>query len=781
MYFFAKDSLSRLQLWRSNGQAGGTFALTAGVNPANSRNYTSVQAVGSRFFFLAHTVPLGIELWTSDGTVAGTMKVKTIVGPPGSYCSIKRATIADKYLFTLCDNGSGYECWVSDGTELGTHILKDLSPGPEDTGLLFGGLLNGRICLFANPANAPTYQLWLTDGTTDGTTFVKNLQDYPSLLAVSGQRQYWLHKTFSDSLELWASDGTAGGTARVRTLGLSDYVLSGSGAATGNGTIAFSAIMNDDVPGLNDDFYVWQSDGTANGTHRVSGAAASIFLGSYPTSFTADGDGRVYFQAFRDSYYKAQVWKILPTSPLSAAMADLNAYDHLLGPLASDGKVFWLADKKLLISTNASGQYSEIQLPGTVQNEAAVFDGHFYFIGGDTTLALWRSDGTLAGTEPVAVQNAGSIFYNLHAVGDSLFWLQRFLIANKVAHLWRSDGTAAGTQDLGALPSDVQYNPHLYTADDRWALSWQDSLSRRGTMLQGFPPLAFESSDIAVGLAVLGDALVVAGPPVVYPGGFSFYLLHGQNGLLDTVAEFDRIGTYYPYDLSFTNALFALPGKVLFGAGSAADVELWQSDGSTAGTFLLKDINPNGSSLPQHFIRYDSLHWLFTAFDGALTAWWATDGTSGGTFKLADLPQPSPLPPNLALPNATEPFLQGNRLFFSMNDGVSGQEPWVLELPDSLVTGLALRPVAVSGSMAIWPNPATETLQIALEQFPPGTLHVEVYDVRGALVQEEKVAWQAGATALTIRLGNVKPDGAYFVKITGADGERAAGRFLIKR
>ena len=66
--------------------------------------------------------------------------------------------------------------------------------------------------------------------------------------------------------------------------------------------------------------------------------------------------------------------------------------------------------------------------------------------------------------------------------------------------------------------------------------------------------------------------------------------------------------------------------------------ELWVTDGTAAGTQLLKDINPGaGYSFPENFtVLGDKL--IFTADDGTHgTELWATDGTAAGTVLLADI------------------------------------------------------------------------------------------------------------------------------------------------
>ncbi|MDR0810839.1 MAG: hypothetical protein LBN23_00975, partial [Paludibacter sp.] len=81
--------------------------------------------------------------------------------------------------------------------------------------------------------------------------------------------------------------------------------------------------------------------------------------------------------------------------------------------------------------------------------------------------------------------------------------------------------------------------------------------------------------------------------------------------------------------------------KVVFGADNGtAGVELWISDGTAAGTFMVKDIHDFASSEPRGFTQVNETQFIFGAKDfdsenyssrGA--QWWlyVSDGTAAGT------------------------------------------------------------------------------------------------------------------------------------------------------
>ena len=78
---------------------------------------------------------------------------------------------------------------------------------------------------------------------------------------------------------------------------------------------------------------------------------------------------------------------------------------------------------------------------------------------------------------------------------------------------------------------------------------------------------------------------------------------------------------------------------MIFDAADGANgLEMWQSDGTAAGTTLSKDINPGaGSSYPNGFTNFDG-KLIFSANDGVNgDELWISDGTAAGTTLLKDI------------------------------------------------------------------------------------------------------------------------------------------------
>lgn len=133
-------------------------------------------------------------------------------------------------------------------------------------------------------------------------------------------------------------------------------------------------------------------------------------------------------------------------------------------------------------------------------------------------------------------------------------------------------------------------------------------------------------------------------------------------------------GSTKPY--SFLYGLTELNGEFYFQANTPANsFELWKTNGTPAGTVMVKDINP-GANPAFHYRFVD-----FTEFNGALYfqandgtngyELWKTDGTNEGTVMVKDIdtrPGASSSPSDFTVFNGA--------LYFSAQDGTPGRKLW---------------------------------------------------------------------------------------------------------
>jgi len=110
-------------------------------------------------------------------------------------------------------------------------------------------------------------------------------------------------------------------------------------------------------------------------------------------------------------------------------------------------------------------------------------------------------------------------------------------------------------------------------------------------------------------------------------------------------------------------------GTVAFFSGSTGngDYELWKTDGTTAGTVLVRDIRPNFGSSPSNLVNVNGVL-AFTANDGVNGyQLWRSDGTAGGTVRVSSLGTSAALGQFTSV-NGT--------LFFVATQAAIGQELW---------------------------------------------------------------------------------------------------------
>ncbi|HUR16499.1 MAG TPA: ELWxxDGT repeat protein [Candidatus Limnocylindrales bacterium] len=111
--------------------------------------------------------------------------------------------------------------------------------------------------------------------------------------------------------------------------------------------------------------------------------------------------------------------------------------------------------------------------------------------------------------------------------------------------------------------------------------------------------------------------------------------------------------------------------KILFVAtDETKGREIWRTDGTTAGTRIIKDINPGGDSWPNGFFIVNGVA-LFSADNGGGDELWRTDGTAAGTKKVKDI---NGDPNTGSLDGISARY--GSYLYFYADDGVHGIELW---------------------------------------------------------------------------------------------------------
>lgn len=130
----------------------------------------------------------------------------------------------------------------------------------------------------------------------------------------------------------------------------------------------------------------------------------------------------------------------------------------------------------------------------------------------------------------------------------------------------------------------------------------------------------------------------------------------------------------WPGPVSGTSDLTVLDGRIFFaGDHPETGIELWRSDGTAEGTFMLMDIRPGPiGGFPQGLLVVaDRL--FFVASDGVHgSELWVSDGTAAGTRMVRDI-----APGSASGLTSTSLLPHGGEVVFISNDGISGEQLWI--------------------------------------------------------------------------------------------------------
>lgn len=441
--------------WITDGTVAGTQPFDL-VDPR--WRYFPDQAIGGKFFFLAHDIdtpaPNDDALFTT-GPVPGA-PVRVIGGLDTTFTGY---AANGRFYFVLNDAQHGSEWWSSDGTAAGTYIAADIYPGPR--GSSANTALPRPDGLLVYSAGLDGAEPWLVQPT--GAKLLKNIA--PDVPSPSSDPEHLrvgrdlLFYTAADGYDqvVGRSNGSAAGTRIdvVRPLTLWSPTRT---AASGNRYY----ISSYDGPG----YQVLSTDGTDAGTFVLSDdATGDLFPFRDGILFTERIDGTVRFSdgTVSGTRFLANAQLILATNSRAwflsgprIAFTDDTALTYITPAGAEIGTFTSAAAgpaNTMYFIDQASGGYRLWRTDGTTEGTriVKVFDALpsgltasadklFFVIQG----TLWVTDGTEAKTVPLpATGNACTGISNLAAVGNQLFWYTASEPGKQT--LWQSDGTVAGT------------------------------------------------------------------------------------------------------------------------------------------------------------------------------------------------------------------------------------------------------------------------------------------------------------------------------------------------
>jgi ELWxxDGT repeat protein len=304
------------------------------------------------------------------------------------------------------ERASAFRSTAAAATNEGSQI-RSIVPLFEPDGsakvAVFGAAVDGETCL------------WRTDGTAAGTFRVEPagsclpVELNPFVVAIADGIAYFIAEPSAP--RYWRTDGTATGTWPLTSF--SDSGLFGGSISLFPvpplGLVLF--VANDDVHGPE----LWVSDGGPENAQRL----AAPGLDGFPFRFQILGS-EVLFFVFRDGF-EYELWK-------------------------TDGT----AAGTSLVEVVGSAQY-----PGGPRSAYSLGERVVFFLGSGhpCIVQLWTSDGTAAGTEPIRSFDGPSCAISGQFQAARVAGLEGSILfdaddGTNGGELWRTDGTVAGTERL---------------------------------------------------------------------------------------------------------------------------------------------------------------------------------------------------------------------------------------------------------------------------------------------------------------------------------------------
>ena len=684
----------------------------AGFRASNDYSETFCKC-GDYLFFRAP----GKELWRTDGTVEGTISLGDLRkglldGFSGSMACDDNNTL----YFQASDGQRGWELWTSDGTKAGTKMVKDATPGNNDNWGVFipFGLIGNTYYFLNDHNNDQMLDFWKSNGTESTTVMVPGFPAFSHVFHVgTSDTHHFFSATNSvtQKSELWATDGS--NISKVLE-GYTVFVTESMGS-----NVMFSANNPDD-----NSYSLWSSNGTDIGTYKVK-----HFDFGYLFSLNRFNDKLIFG-------FQSETWisdgtevgtTVLTTGSTHGCVTIGNnfygfGYDFLTNShrlIKTDGnvvEVFNMSSAGLgsldmfheipHVGERLYLQYFEEDLGqelgffdinsesfqlikdinhgvnGSIPRSWATLHDKIYFLADDGVngMEIWSTDGSVAGTNMLKhiLTETGNAFRSIYfspaelVAGNNNLQLLVEPEASKSA-IYTSDGTEEGTTSKFEFPLIAGT---LFGRLNDDLIYFNDRKFYKSNVTSNDVNLIKDLSNDVFGVGYSATTFPALGDKLVFPFSTDYGNLTYGNEFW--VTDGTEAGTHVLKDInpglaagvSYEAAL--LGSKLVFqGTQPDAGSELWITDGTEAGTILLNDINPGATgSVPNGFATLGNKV-IFGATESTYGGEvWITDGTAEGTKLLADII------PGVTGSDARHFKAGANFVFFSAYDAENGWTLW---------------------------------------------------------------------------------------------------------
>lgn len=490
--------------------------------------------------------------------------------------------------------------------------------------------------LFSMDSNSQTLSLVADVNAGMGSSYPRYLTEYNGTI-------YFVAGNGTHS-KLYSSDGTTAGTQLV-------------GPTVGNGVVWDLTVYNNQLYFTYDDgihgLELWTSDGTTAGTHLLKDiwtgtTGGGIPYSSLPRYFTVC-NGLLFFQASTPA--RAQgLWVTNGTEAGTQMLG--NQYSDPFASVSS----FIVLNNKIYFEGNAGSGYG-----------------------------MWSSDGTTAGTQLVKSGIIGSPSTS-YAIMNDKFYFQSY--DNSLGgELWVSDGTDAGTimvKDVNTVSfsSDPQ---NFFTGGQKVYFVANDGVTGREL---------WSTDGTNTGTQLVKDINVGSANSVIYAGT--------PNGMVE-----------------FNNEIYS------FGYNGTS-VEFFKTNGTLAGTILIQSL-PNIIGVSYSYVFNGRIYFVGFNSVGGSEFLYQSDGTTAGTFQIAPI-----INTYTTSPNGFNMLAFGNEIYIPAYFGSQGVE--FCKLTPSLNTS----EWSASNTVKIYPNPTNgiTTVDVA-DEWVDGQLTVT--NLQGQIVLQSNL------------------------------------------
>ena len=641
LFFNASDGVNGRELWKSDGTDVGTVMVRDIVQaPGASSNPTRITASGGKAYFVPSSFDLtGQQLWVSDGTELGTLMLTNFTHPGNPNADVRHLTDVAGTLYAFI-GGSLYanlQMYKSSGTAA-TTVVAD--PGPFGLFLptskeMVTTVGNTMYFLAGDRAGSSASFVYKISGgvaTQVSGQFINAANPMGTgaratapILAVGNTIYFGNAPDNAVSVEVSALDHNVPGSER----GVADIF-------PGN----FSAVVPYDFATFSTKLFFTQDNGaTGSSPYLTDGVTTTMLkdindttLGStiQPPSAVVGG-GKLFFLALAGAtkkffYTTGTGVTLIAQTPALQQITDLVGFSGgaIFGGQTTAGYGLHFTDgtTPVLIKAYAGDDFSKLQSVGaTVYFQVGVNSPTV-----NTDQQLWKTDGTVAGTVLVkSFSRTGQIQQILNSNGVT------FLVASDGVtglELWRTDGTSPGTTLVKDIHAGSSIISALINGKAIYLLPFSGGVyfTVLGT---DFNSISFYKSDgtdpgtIEVlsktnGLPFGGQLRGVSnnllyynnGPMNVYNGtssaqvhtnspsggfadvsGTAFFV--GNEGLYKSDGTSSGTSLLLPDTFFSTSQYVSFAGNLYFLRFTAeAGKELWRSNGTEAGTFLVQDLLP---------------------------------------------------------------------------------------------------------------------------------------------------------------------------------------------